>query len=298
VAVPEDGVDDWTWCPRCGRRLETARKSACALTVLEPNLPALRVRLAEVLAAAGLPVREQPEGIFRIESGNREAAVVLMDACASTVRRHALEQGAVAVAADCGRFSWQVAHGTQLLAAAELVLVSPEPLLGAVRSALSGQPTVIVLPAPQQRAEKRPPARFPLPPGAAWGDVTIYYVDGATVGIAVPGTRPAHASAIELGMAKERARTPSRRFALLLHLCRHRGRTDWKTSGFAEDEPLAFDNFAAFRMQVSPLRGDLQRLFGLAADPFAPVGRSKPLVAAFRALPEAPGETAYLPRAG
>jgi hypothetical protein len=178
------------------------------------------------------------------------------------------------------------------------VLVSPEPLLGAVRGALSGQPTVIVLPAPQQSAPECRPARFPLPPGAGWGDVTIYYVDGATVGIAVPGARPVHASAIELGMAKERARTPSRRFALLLHLCRHRGRTDWKTSGFAQDEPLAFDNFAAFRMQVSPLRRDLQRLFGLAADPFAPVGRSKPLVAAFRALAEAPGEAAYLPRAG
>jgi hypothetical protein len=297
VAAPEDGVDDWTWCPRCGRRLETSRKSACEATVLEPNLVALRVRLAEVLAAAGLPVREQPEGVFRVESDDREAAVVLMDACGSAVRRGALEQGAVAVAADCGRFSWQVPHGTKLLAAAELVLVSPEPLLRAVRSALAGRPRVVVIPTAATPAPERPPARFPLPPGAGWSDVTIYYVDGATVGIAIPGARPMHASAIELGMAKERARTPSRRFALVLHLCRHRGRTDWKTSGFAEDEPIAFDNFAAFRMQVSPLRRDLQRLFGLATDPFAPVGRSKPLVAAFRALPEAPGEVAYLARA-
>ncbi len=299
VAVPDDALDDWVWCPRCERRLETSRKQAFQAMVLEPDLPAIRARIGQMLGALGLPVREQPEGVFRIESGDAETAVVLMDACSLALRFGlTAEQGAIAVAAERGKFNWQLPAGTPLLSAADLVLLSPEPLLAAVRDALAGRPKVVVVPPPVTSERARPAPRFPLPPGAGWGDVTIYYVDGATVGIAVPGARPAHASAVELGMAKENSRTPSRRFALLLHLCRHRGRTDWKTAGHAEDEPLAFDNFAAFRMQVSPLRRDLQRLFGLDADPFAPVGRAKPLVAEFRALPEAPGELAFLPRAG
>jgi hypothetical protein len=299
VAVPEDGMDDWVWCPRCERRLETSRKQRLDAIVLEPDAHALRARIGQMLEALGMSVREHPEGVFRVESGDTEAAVVLMDACDSLPIRFALtaDQGAIAVAADCGKFRWQLPRDTPLLSAAELMLLSPEPLLAAVRAALAGAPRVVVVAPPPASAAPVPVARFPLPPGAGWGDIAIYYVDGATVGIAAPGARPVHASAIELGMAKENSRAPSRRFALLLHLCRHRGRTDWKTAGFAEDEPLAFDNFAAFRMQVSPLRRDLQLLFGLAGDPFAPIGRSKPLVAAFRALPEAPGELAYLPRA-
>jgi hypothetical protein len=299
VTVPEGDLDDWVWCPRCERRLETSRKQAFEAMVLQPDLPALRARVEQMLRSLGMLVREQPEGVFRIESDGKEAAVVLMDACGFAVRTQlTVEQGAIAVAADCSKFGWQLPPGAPLLAAAELVLLSPDPLLTALRAALAGAPRVIVVAPPQARTAPSPAPRFQLPPGARWNDVTIYYVDGATVGIAVPGARPVHASAIELGMAKETSRTPSRRFALLLHVCRHRGRTDWKTAGFAEDEPIAFDNFAAFRMQVSPLRRDLQRLFGLAADPFAPLGRSRPLVAAFRALPEAPGELAFLPRAG
>ncbi len=300
VAVPGDGMDDWVWCPGCERRLETSRKQRFDAIVLEPDAHALRARIGQMLQALGTPVREHPEGVFRVESGDTEAAVVLMDACDSLPIRFSLtaEQGAIAVAADRGRFSWQLPPDTPLLSVAELVLLSPEPLLAATRAALAGKPRAIVVPVAAPNAPPPPAARFPVPPGAGWQDVTIYYVDGATVGIAVPGARPVHASAIELGMAKETSLMPSRRFALLLHLCRHRGRTDWKTAGRAEEEPIAFDNFAAFRMQITPLRRDLQRLFGLTTDPFAPIGRSKPVIAAFRALREAPGEAAYLPRGG
>lgn len=300
VAVPDDDLDDWAWCPRCERRLETSRKQTFEATVLEPDLVPLRAHVGQMLGGLGVLVREQPEGVFRAESQGGEAAVVLMDVCEGTVRTQlTVEQGAIAVAADCSKFSWQLPRGAPVLSAAELVLLSPEPLLDAVRRALSGSPPRVIVVAPPRAPDApAPAARFPLPPGASWNDVGIYYVDGATVGVVVPGARPVHASAIELGMAKDTSRAPSRRFALLLHLCRNRGRTDWKTSGFAEEEPIAFDNFASFRMQVSPLRRDLQRLFGLDDDPFAPVGRSRPLVAAFRALPEAPGELAYVPRAG
>jgi hypothetical protein len=299
VVVPDDGLDDWVWCPRCERRLETSRKQTLEALVLEPDLAALRARVEQMLGGLGALVREQPEGVFRIDSEGREAAVVLMDACGLAVRTQlTVEQGAIAVAADCSKFAWQLPRGAPLLSAAELVLLSPDPLLAAARGALVGAPRVVVVAPPRTPAAPPTAARFLLPPGATWNDVTIYYIDGATVGVAVPGARPVHVSAIELGMAKETSRERCKRFVLLLHLCLRRGRTEWKSAGFADDEPIAFENFAAFRMQVAPLRRDLQRLFGLADDPFAPIGRAKPLVAAFRALPEAPGELAYLPRAG
>jgi hypothetical protein len=246
-----------------------------------------------MLEDLGAPVREHPDGVFRVEGESGDVAVVLLDVCNPRVGSGLVEQGAVAVAADHGRFKWRLPRGRPPLDAAELVLCSAEGLLVAVRRALSGVPAVVLVP-PRPDDSGAPAARFPLPPGAGWIDVTIYYVDGATVGIAVPGSRPVHASAVELGMAKQNSRTPSKRFALLLHLCRHRGRTDWKRARSSDEEPVAFDNFTAFRMQANPLRGDLRRLFGLTDDPFTSFGERKELAVAFRALPEAPSEADYL----
>jgi hypothetical protein len=50
-------------------------------------------------------------------------------------------------------------------------------------------------------------------------------------------------------------------------------------------------------MQAWTLRKDLQQLFGCDEDPFASFGERKPLVTAFRALPEAPGRVEYERRA-
>jgi hypothetical protein len=289
--------DDPVWCPRCDRRLDVGSKQHLQSLILQPNLQAVRGRIERMLADLGVPVREHPDGVFRVEGESGDVAVVLLDVCDARVGSGLVEQGAVAVAADHGRFRWRLPRGRPPLDAAELVLFSAEGLLVAVRRGLSGVPTVVLVP-PRPDDSGAAAARFPLPPGAGWSDVTIYYVDGATVGIAVPGSRPVHASAIELGMAKQNSRTPSKRFALLLHLCRHRGRTDWKRARSSDEEPVAFDNFTAFRMQANPLRGDLRRLFGLTGDPFTSLGERKELVVAFRALPEAPGEAAYLARVG
>jgi hypothetical protein len=260
-------------------------------------LQAVRGRIERMLGDLGVPVREHPEGVFRIEGESGDAAVVLLDVCDARVGLGLVEQGAVAVAADHGRFKWRLPRDRPPLDAAELVLFPAEALLVAVRRALAGVRAVVLVP-PRPADSGGPGARFPLPPGAGWSDVTIYYVDGATVGIAVPGSRPLHASAVELGMAKQNSRTPSKRFALLLHLCRHRGRTDWRRARSSDEEPLVFDNFTAFRMQASPLRRDLQRLFGLPGDPFTSFGERKELAVAFRALPEAPSEADYLARVG
>jgi hypothetical protein len=285
--------DDPVWCPRCDRRLDVGSKQHLQSLILQPNLQAVRGRIERMLADLGVPVREHPDGVFRVEGESGDVAVVLLDVCDARVGSGLVEQGAVAVAADHGRFRWRLPRGRPPLDAAELVLCSAEGLLVAVRRGLSGVPAVVLVP-PRPDDSGAAAARFSLPPGAGWSDVTIYYVDGATVGIAVPGSRPLHASAVELGMAKQNSRTPSKRFALLLHLCRHRGRTDWKRARSSDEEPIAFDNFTAFRMQAGPLRRDLQRLFGLPGDPFTSFGERKELAVAFRALPEAPSEADYL----
>jgi hypothetical protein len=293
VTVPDEGLDDWMWCPRCERRLETARKEAFELLVVRPNLPTLLARLAQVLGALGGTVRERPEGALRIERDGKEAGVVLMDSCSPHAARVLIEQGAIAVAADVGRAHYQVPRGRVVLSAARLLVTSAEPLLAAVKDVLSGSPApLLVPPEPVVEASARRAPLFPLPPSGRWEDVTIYAVDGATVGICAPGSRPVHASAVDLRMAKTKARNPAKRFQLLVHLCMNRGQTDWKRARTASD-PLVFDNFAAFKMQAIELRRDLQEIFGLHDDPYTSFGEHKPLTTAFRAIPEAPGRDGY-----
>jgi hypothetical protein len=74
----------------------------------------------------------------------------------------------------------------------------------------------------------------------------------------------------------------------------HRGHTDWKSARVSDLEPVVFDNFAAFKMQATELRRDLQRLFGRGDDPFASFGERKPLITGFRAIAEAPGRVDYV----
>ena len=154
----------------------------------------------------------------------------------------------------------------------------------------------IVIPfEPRQRA-------FPLPlvdpdAGARFSDLTIYPMNGETVGVAIFGEKPRHFHAVELGMAHRITRNPTVAFGLLLHLCESRGRTDWRSARFAEDAPIAFDNFAAFKMQAYALRRILKERLGVAGEPYVSFGKRKELVTAFRALPAAPGEMRYLPKA-
>jgi hypothetical protein len=292
VFVPEDEYDP-VWCPRCDRKLEPRRKQRFAALILQPNVPAIGARLCRMLDALDASVREGPPGVLRIERGGSATAVVFLDACDERTALSLVEQGAIAVAANHGQMAWRMPPGRTLLSAADLLLSSPQPLLDAVRGKLEGDSVVLLVPPPAPAKPSRPAPRFPLPPGAGWNDVTIYFVDGATVGICIPASRPVHASAVDLGMAKDKARVPSRMFTLLVHLCLHRGKTDWQSARRSETHTLVFDNYAAFRMQANGLRRQLQQLFGLQGDPYATFGERRPLVTAFRALPEAPGRVDY-----
>lgn len=141
-----------------------------------------------------------------------------------------------------------------------------------------------------------PPAPLLPANGAAWSDITIYPMNGETVGIAIKNEKPRHFHAVEVGMAHKVTRNPTVSFELLLHLCAHHGRTDWRQARFSEDAPIAFDNFPAFKMQTYALRRALQRIFGVSTNPFSQFGVRKDLVTAFRALPMPPGEMRYVPK--
>jgi len=142
-------------------------------------------------------------------------------------------------------------------------------------------------------APAAPPA---LAPHLKWADVTIYPLNGETLGVIAGDAKPRHLHAVEIGMAHKVTRNPTVSFELLLHLCANGGRTDWRRARFAEEAPIAFDNFPAFKMQVYALKRALRRIFGIDADPFASFGMRKELVTAFRALPMAPGEMRYVPK--
>lgn len=141
------------------------------------------------------------------------------------------------------------------------------------------------------------PPVIEVAPDARWQDVTIYPMNGETIGVALQGERPRHYHAVEIGMAHKVTRNPTVSFALLLHLCAQGGRTDWRAARSADDARIAFDNYAAFKMQAYALRRSLRRLFGIATDPFASLKARSGLVTSFRAQPTAPGESRYVPRA-
>jgi hypothetical protein len=182
--------DDFQWCPRCERRIEAAGKQRLQCLVLEPNIPAIRERVAGMIGEFVGPVREHPPGVLRVESEAGEATIVLLDVCERRIGISLVDQGAIPVAADVGSGSYGLTRDRQPLSAVELLLSSPEPLVAAVRAALGGAPPVIIPSSKPTDVRRRPAACFPLPPGAGWRDVTIYYVDGATLGICVPGERP------------------------------------------------------------------------------------------------------------
>jgi hypothetical protein len=289
--APDRDEDDGDYrCDRCDRVLYPSTKQVHHTIEASPVHAALRAFLHARLEALGLPVREHPVGLFRLETRRGEVRVYLADAFTGAFASEG--DPALVVMADDVRLPHRLPKGLRTLPLAPLLLDSPVPLEHAVLALAAGvspPPAAAVIDA--AATFTRPAiaaARFPLPPAASWRDVTIYAVDGATIGIAAPGFEPRHHCAADLGMIHAITRNPTKRFSLLVHLCLERGRTDWRSAGF--------DNFEAFKMQAHGLRGQLRELFGTRADPFTTFGRHRELAAAFRALPDAPGAVFFVPR--
>jgi hypothetical protein len=245
----------------------------------------------------GAPVREHPAGVFRVAARFGDVQVIYVDALddLSLVERAGAGEPAVFVVGSAPLWP-PLPTEIPRVALADLVLDAPHRL----RELLTPMLGSAVAPPPQRCAPPPPPTaprvapKFLLPPWATWKNVTIYYVDGATLGITVPGSLAAQFTAVDLGMAKLTNRMGTKGFELLVHLCRMHGRTDLEKAANTDEEnhPITFKTPKAFSMQVAALGEHLQRLFGLDDDPFPNFGNTKELVAAFEALPDRPGHVA------
>ena len=101
---------------------------------------------------------------------------------------------------------------------------------------------------------------FALPAGATWRDLRIYRVDGHTVSVRGGGTHK-RLTYVDLGMASEKNREPTRAWELLMALCEGGGTLRWRGDA------------VAVKRQVSTLRAQLKEAFGLEGDPFAPYAK-------------------------
>lgn len=104
------------------------------------------------------------------------------------------------------------------------------------------------------------PRAFALPPGASWRDLRVYRVDGHTVSVRGAGVHR-RLTYIDLGMASEKSREPTKAWELLMALCEGGGTLRWRGDA------------TAVKRQVSTLRAQLKASFGLDDDPFAPYAK-------------------------
>lgn len=298
VVVADGAMEDEVQCPDCLRFVTPRNKQQFPAWEVFPRHDRLRELIAGRISATGLPFREHPHGVFRVTAGFGELHVVFADVLDEECLAPSFGLGGEPAILVLGVPAMRHRYGQGLpwVSLRDLALDRPtalaEQLVPLARSPRAVMPlaTSPAPAAPVTATLASPSPRLSLPFGTTWRDIVIYCVDGATVGISAPGLAPAQFAATDLGMAKATNRMPTKRFQLLLHLCRHRGRTDWDSARSDPREPLAFRHFPAFAMQVSALAEDLQRLFGLPDNPFPGFGKHGDLVAAFRALPEAPGE--------
>lgn len=104
------------------------------------------------------------------------------------------------------------------------------------------------------------PRAFTLPPGTTWRDLRVYRVDGHTVSVRGGGMHKRF-TYVDLGMASEKNREPTKAWELLMALCEGGGTLRWRGDA------------VAVKRQVSTLRSQLREAFGLEDDPFAPYAK-------------------------
>jgi hypothetical protein len=153
---------------------------------------------------------------------------------------------------------------------------------GRIARAGARAPDAAELPAPPSSRAPRartPAARgVPFPGAKSWVDVGIYVVDEHILLIIVGGRR-CRVSPADCGMATAIGRRPMITWELLHAVCDGNGTFMGRRFGDAK----------ATKTTVSRLRRELQRMFGLAGDPFFPFRRKEGWHARFRAgdrLPE------------
>ena len=140
-------------------------------------------------------------------------------------------------------------------------------LTGAWVSNLIGKPTQLGIEAVETAFESvdRKIAKvhhghqFPTPPGTSWQDITIRFLDGHTVSVAM-GDVSQRLNFAELGMKDSRNGNPNSQWTLLRILAENGGRLSWQ-------QPAADPKK---KKQVELLARRLQDFFGIEESPFHP----------------------------
>ncbi len=114
--------------------------------------------------------------------------------------------------------------------------------------------------ADEQRTPTTRSHALTLPPGTTWRDLRIYRVDGHTVSVRGAGMHK-RLTYVDLGMASEKNREPTKAWELFMALCDGGGTLRWRGDA------------VTVKRQVSTLRTQLKEAFGLQDDPFAPYAK-------------------------
>jgi hypothetical protein len=115
--------------------------------------------------------------------------------------------------------------------------------------------------------------------GSQWNQVKVWFVDGDTVRVEVPGRPPRSLTAAELGLVHKRstARQQTKGWLILSALCEGNGTCSWRAGGCA--------SFDGFKVQVSALGRRLGTVMGIEGSPFYPLARLGELRSRFQAGP-------------
>lgn len=138
-------------------------------------------------------------------------------------------------------------------------------------------PPAVTPSAPAPAVPASPP-RLDLPRLFRWEDLTLYRIDGHCVSVRVGAGSCRRYSYLDLGLASQKNREPTRPWALLEQVC---------DQGSYRPAPA---RHAADKTQLSVLRAALQRLFGCEGDPFLPYDAQAGWRPRFRVYPHPPSE--------
>ena len=300
---PDFDEDDNAYqCPDCARVIYPRKKRRQKMMRTAPNIEAMRSLVEQLLEPIGVPLRESPVGLFRLEGPTGEVHVALADACkdravfgADYPRRESLVF-VVGNERDLHRWTTNGARTFHLVDLAtgdaktalrrevrRLLRIDVAATEAAVFS-LGGMPP-LVDDAPKPVADPYPGVKYiSVPSGTRWNQIELYPVNGETLGVRAHGAARGQFTHVDLGMANKRTKQPTEKWKILVRLCEAHGRLAWSGSG---------RDWNAFKQQISELRPLLQYIFGIDANPLE-VSREDGLRASFSARPDAPDAETYV----
>lgn len=131
------------------------------------------------------------------------------------------------------------------------------------------------VPDPAAAKVRKHAERFPTPPGATWGDVSISFKDRHTVSIKVKGASDIYHYA-QMGMADRRSSRPTKQWELLQDFADGYGTLTWQHPNACRKNQKRREYLAR----------NLRRFFGIERDPFRLTDGGKGWQALFRIDPD------------